>query len=258
MFQFSSDVSLSHWPKETYDHNPKREWPEWDGVVLNSVGKSPSEIHSNTCQDGLVKGMLQFYPDPFENPSSPTLKELDFYHIQVIKQIRRIWGMTNIPISMDPCLCVQGLWADEYKFNAANKLKCAGNSHCGAGINSGSVPLDFNVRQSYLKHTKEYRDDNNKPIVIRGDGTCNLFKNGNPGGDRSEGVAGTSTSKIWPERLQNVFCLFLKEGFTGHGGPLATRTRFCPSFWINEKSISIRIKWSSKSAFTDGDYMLLY
>jgi hypothetical protein len=104
-----------------------------------------------------------------------------------------------------------------------------------------------------LEHVKEYPD----VAKIRGDGSFNNFGNGNPGGGRSEGIGGTSANVIWPLRLQNVFCSFLKEGFTGHGGPLAGRTLFGVSYMGNGNSMAVRIKWSSKSAFKNGDYYLL-
>ncbi|KAL3897287.1 MAG: hypothetical protein SGCHY_003515 [Lobulomycetales sp.] len=207
------------------DHSPLSSWPSWDGQIVDS--DLPGKLLAKAaCEKGIVRGMYDAFPEPFKDPFKPTKAEIDTYNTQIIVQIRRIFAIQE-PIAMDACLSARALWADEFKFERGD---CTGKrSHCGASIGSSKPP--DSVWQKYVPADEALKNP--------------LCKHNTRNGT-SEGISGSSLSVIWPARLQNVFCGFIKEGFRGHGGPLKGRSLFGVSFYNKKgsKGIAIRVKWS--------------
>jgi hypothetical protein len=84
--------------------------------------------------------------------------------------------------------------------------------------------------------------------VPQSDADTNRLCKHNTGNGTSEGISGTNLKTIWPLRLQGVLCQFLNEGFTGHGGPVSSRSLMGVSFYNKdgENGIQVRLKWSGK------------
>jgi hypothetical protein len=88
--QFTPNQALL-WDRMTgvgIDHSPNASatWPTWDETVMNP-NTDGATIKANACEGGLVKGMFDAFPIPFEDPLKPTKTEVDAYNIAIILQV---------------------------------------------------------------------------------------------------------------------------------------------------------------------------
>lgn len=214
----------------------------WDGVPIDITGKTPSQLCSLLFKNGYtMRGLRQHYYNimPFSDEENPTIKEIDAWNIEVIRHIRRVVGV-NIPLEGDPRLYLESQWADERRFTrtwdskytgtngtAYGPCVLTGNEHCGASF----VP-DFTDQAPYLTQYPGLQ-----PFNFVGGG--------------AEGIGAVNTNVPWAIKIvQRISDWVCREGFTGHGGPLLSRTKVGMSFntqisntGVTAASTTLRLKW---------------
>jgi hypothetical protein len=87
-------------------------------------------------------------------------------------------------------------------------------------------------------------DDGIWQTYVSQEDVANPFCINEPG---TEEVIGQSVlSATFPERIQNVLCTFLSEGFEGQGAPVGGSGSMGVSFWndIGSQIVQVRTKWA--------------
>lgn len=241
--------SLCYASMTTGDHSPDAHswlssptWPIWDGsTTFSPCGATPAQIvsfvwpSSNPWQ---MRGLRQmFYDDPpFVNNSSPTIPEIELWHLRVIRLYRDLLGV-SLGIMSSRELYLRSHWNDERKFSTywdtlypgtlgSSYGPCIGsykpkNPHCGASF-LPSCPQ----QTPYLR--------SGEPCII-------------DSGAGSEGIFGGDQDWPWCVKLSRILRLIVQsEGITGHGGPFLSRPYVGMSFRCHPTNgtFTVRIKWN--------------
>lgn len=176
---------------------------------------------------------------PFADETNPTVAEIDEWNIEVIRHLRRLVGVTT-PLEGDPRLYLEAQWADERRFtrvwdteypgtngSAFGPCVASGNQHCGASF----VP-SFADQAPYL-------------VQYPGLAPFNFITGG------TEGIGAVNTNVPWALKIvQRISHWVCSEGFSGHGGPLISRSKVGMSFYTEIKpdgtaasGTTLRMKW---------------
>lgn len=254
------------------DHSPRGVWwlssnqwdsTYWDGIPFDLSNKSKSEI----CQflgpsPYLVKGLYQKYYQtlPFADPVSPTVSEIENWHLIVIRHFRELFGISS-PVTNDARLFIESRWSTERKRSivwdsdypdgvSVNGSEVFGRApgpcwdppgsdnpvdvasgHCGGGF----FPSDPIHRFPY---TTEY-NPTEYPELSNHTSKWSL----------SEGLSTAKSNIPWSLKLAYIIRNFLcSEGPTGHSAPFLFRESFgCDWWWDGDTSTSsvtqFRGKW---------------
>jgi len=203
-------------------------WPKWDGVPLNTCGKTTNEIckwvfPSINTMRGLRDLFYSLKPPPFADNTKPTIAEIDTWNIQVIQHFRNLIGAKQ-EIKPDRCLFLRAYWGDERKLTDIWNQKypvdtCVGstNEHCGA---------------TFLPSCQDQLP------YLDGNPCCDTLPAG------AEGVFSVKMDLPWSIKLSRVIGDTLcREGLTGHTGPFVGRELVGLSFACQDGSHIVRAKW---------------
>lgn len=140
--------------------NWQTNWPPWNGVPFNPIGKTKEQIcafiTAGTGSMYVTRGLrtLFYSINPFQDNTNPTYDELVIWHTHVINHFRDLFGQT-IKVTPSARLMLEARWADERKFTQAwdtdypdsftcgdqNNISCLGQ-HKGPCWNNG-LPVDY-------------------------------------------------------------------------------------------------------------------
>jgi hypothetical protein len=204
--------------------------PNWDGVPNCIVGVPTSEQCNWVFPQGsgdVMRGLRQrFYEvNPYADVTNPTVAEIDYWNIEVIRHFRRLIGNT-VPINPDACLFLKAQWSEEHfrstVWDSVSGFTCTGstNPHCGDGF----IP-PCTDQAPYLTQYPGL--------------TCCGATAG------SGGIGSTNTNIPWSIKLSRIIKGWWCSG-DAHGGPFLSRTKAGMSFWNANggNSQSVRFKWS--------------
>ena len=234
--EWSAMNSLALAVSTVEDHSPDgTKWanfPPWNGTVFNLTGMTESQVQSNLCVGGILRGTKElYYEKPFADARAPTKAEVDDLHIRTIRHLRRMVGVDSVvPITFDRCLCSIALWSQELqattnwdtKYPNAKTTNCFTGGHCNFTPDAADQALTFNGD----KHNQ----------------TCTTAMSG------AEGIGGSNANIPWSLKFHRTICQFLAEGTVGHAGPLFRREKLCPNFYYSGSGngVTVRIKAGGK------------
>ena len=217
----------------------------WDGNMLPWRGKSKEDLCKMFFPEGNgnLIGLHDLYNElkPFSDESAPTVSEIEYWNLEVLRFFRRLIGNTA-PFNYKKELFIQGRWADERKYsNQWDASYTSGKCPQGSGAHCGWLFLPNCMdQQSYLDQYPEAE--------------C-ITKTGG----HSEGIAGVPNSVPWANKLAYAIKAFLcQDGHKYHMGPIfgeefgstpykGSRTTVGLSFWDKGNgSTSVRFKWGNK------------
>jgi len=166
----------------------------------------------------------RFYEvNPYADVTNPTVAEIDYWNIEVIRHFRRLIGIT-VPINPDPCLFLKAQWAQEHAvstvWDAVSGFTCTGstNPHCGDGF----IP----TCEDQAPYLPQY------PGLT----CCGA-------GAGSGGIASTNTDIPWSIKLVRIIKGWWCSG-DAHGGPFLVRTRAGIAFYNSGGGGQVvRFKW---------------
>jgi hypothetical protein len=177
--------------------------------------------------------------NPYTDNTNPTIAEIDFWNIEVVRHFRRILGNTT-PLEPDRCLFLRAQWASERAWSTywdekyPGKLGTAGgpcidpvmgasssNQHCGASF----VP-----------------DAEDQLPYLNGGEACSTRVG-------AEGLTTLNTDIPWSIKISRVIQNFIgSDGLSDHMGPFQSRTRvgFSWHIWGDNygNSTVFRGKWA--------------
>jgi hypothetical protein len=193
---------------------------QWDGIPLSDIcRKTKQELCNFLFPVGSVmRGLREKFQllQPFCNPQSPTLSEIENWNLEVIKHFRALLGV-SIPINFTRELMLYARWADEKTFTNMWNDKYPpicdpkGDVHCGFGFAPSSTDQ------------APYR--NNIPPVP----SSEL-------GMAAEGVFGFDPTLSWFVLLSNIIRGTLcDEGLWDHTGPFIHAKELGYSIFINDQ-----------------------
>ncbi|WBC28380.1 hypothetical protein PBPMD00_37 [Pinkberry virus LS07-2018-MD00] len=215
---------------------PKGSPVPWNGSPLAWQGKSKGELCSMFFPDkdnrGNMVGLNALYDKlrPFKDENNPTIPELEFWNLEVLRHFRRLIG-NSTPLNNDRKMYILGRWADERKYtNKWNSLypkdTCfpqKSGGHCGWMFRPNCI--------DQAEYIQQYEDQE-----------CITASGGH-----SEGIGGVPHSVPWAYKVAYVVRQFLcQDGTTAHMGPLfgSKRTGVGISFFDKGDGLSVRFKWS--------------
>lgn len=208
---------------------------QWDGVPMNTIGKTKEELCLFVKPDGvwpsnfIYKGLLQRYREvqPFADEVNPTVDEIDAWNLEVIAHFRRLLG---VPGTMQPDarLYIECRLSDERKYTTAwNALypdgTCTpGGAHCGwTFFPSASERAPYIAGAPYNNDFLKYPELDGYTI-----------KRG-----FVEGISAAHHWIPWGIKLAHILTQWIcTEGLTGHPGPYfapSPRATIGMSWWYN-------------------------
>jgi hypothetical protein len=92
----------------SFDQASVSSWPVWNATApfnknqTKYLSSTPgggdnlrNEIFTNVGGGYVIKGIYAAFPSPFRIPTSPTIAELDNYHVQTLKHMRRVMQISK-------------------------------------------------------------------------------------------------------------------------------------------------------------------
>jgi hypothetical protein len=249
---FKGDANGTYWSgnmiSETFDHSPLPSWPTWDGTNFDK--NNQSYVRSSALRDAVcsrvsgqyvIKGMYNAFPNPFLNNLKPTLAEVDNYHFQVLKHLRRIM---NIPKSttFDGWYHHRHFWFSKVEFNNPDNIcATATRGHCGYN----------NMMYKNVSQMDAFIARNPGIKCPDGAGFCSSpYSQTTDSYGSSVGASGSSPNVKLTHPFQNTLCMFLSEGLTstftgyGHNGPIFGR----PHFSVILSDTKVNVIWGGSSS----------
>ena len=230
----------------------------WDGVPYNVVGKTRQQICDwiRPSSPWVVRGLRERYHEvnPFADPVSPTIAEINDWNLEVIRHFRRILGDPT-PLDHDARLYVESRWADERKFTqlwdteystgtpGAGPGPCHINGspmtdlaydHCGAGFwPSATDRAPYISAQPYVNDYLKYPELAPETYTERK--------------SKAEGVRWLNADVPWSIKLsQGIANWICSDGLVDHAGPYVggadpnapgpLRTKYGNSWWLDPTS----------------------
>lgn len=101
---------------------PKIDWDIawWNKVPIVAQNLTPEEMAAFLFPSpDTMRGLNQYFYEinPFADYTAPTVAEIDYWNIHVIKHLRNIFGNNN-PIEPDHCLFLRAQWGLERKWSS--------------------------------------------------------------------------------------------------------------------------------------------
>lgn len=210
---------------------------QWDGVPLDTTGKTKSELCAFVKPDGpwpsnfIYKGLLQRYREvqPFADEVNPTVDEINTWNIEVINHFRKLLGIPGI-IQPDARLYIECRLSDERKYTTAwdtayplDTCPPGSGSHCGWLFFPSA-----DERAPYLANTPYNNDFVKYPELTSFNTKFGLV----------EGISPVHHWVPWGVKLAYILTEWIcKEGLVGHPGPYfnpTTHRQFIGmSWWYN-------------------------
>lgn len=237
----------SHWSNST-----------WDGIPLSDPqSKTAAELCSFLRPSSVyvIKGLREkFYSlNPFNDVTNPTVEEIEYWNLEVIKHIRALLGNTT-PINYNARLFLEATWASERKHTeiwdtkypngvpgassgpcwlSGNPVDTAGG-HCGASFfPNQSDRSNYISNAPYLEDFTKYPELENYTLRY----------------SQAEGVTNINANLPWSIKLGFVITNWIcSEGLSGHAGPYVgfpnAREEIGISWWYSGGSnVSFRGKF---------------
>ena len=238
---------------------------KWDGIPIDKDTASPQEICDFLMPHfWITRGIRELFYElnPFEDVTKPTPSELDEWHIQVIRHIRRILGF-DTPVENDARLYLEAQWATQRKFTkmwdekypegvtyegeeyfgwspgpcfkppgavtstdptiGPGKPIDSAKGHCGASFFPDSTDREKYISSSpYNSNFEAYPE----------------LENYNQRVSKAEGVKwqkvpGINWVLLFPKIVAGWIC---GEHFSGHAGPYIGRTKFGCAWYLPDGS----------------------
>jgi hypothetical protein len=193
-------------------------------------------ICSNVGGQFVIKGMYNAFPQPFLNNLKPTLAEIDNYHFQVLKHLRRIMNIQK-STTFDGWYHHRNFWFSKVEFNNHDNIcATATGGHCGYN----------NMMYKNVLQMDAFIARNPGIQCPDGAGFCAspFFQTTDIYGS-AVGAAGNNPNVKLTLPFQNTLCMFLAEGLTstfdgqGHNGPIFVR----PHFSVILSDTKVNIIW---------------
>lgn len=246
---------------------------KWDGKPFDLTGKTNSPSDRKEICDFLappgssqtIRGLRErFYEvNPFADVTNPTLAEIDDWNLEVIRHIRKLFGIT-LPIDHDARLYLEANWASERKYttvwdadypgpidgNAAGPCKMGdfrlAVEHCGDGF----IPSVAAHRAPYIA-APPYNNDLVKYPQLSPSVYPGPKSEGNPLGrfSKASGISQIEDTHPWSIKLAQIFKRWIcAEGPMGHAGPFLGRRYVGMSWWHEPGQVADQIGFRGKWA----------
>lgn len=275
LIQYTPDNTLKYrsgnMASTSFNQGPDPTWPKWNTKFSFPLKKSdyslPNNLKNSVCarhSNGafVIKGMYSAFPNPFLNPNSPTLAEIDNYHHHVLMHLRRAFGIKTPTFLSGP----YHLRAHWYSINNLLDPACTPpssnpgpgrcgvripalkstkkiSSHCGDGIINPAYTSDqMRTEQLSKLDMQEGYVCSDEPNF------CKSIKQTTDKRGTSNGIMGSNKDWKITNQFQNALCYFLGDGldkngnFQAHNGPIAGRPNF--AVHINDKNT--KVHWGGK------------
>ncbi|MEY4433573.1 MAG: hypothetical protein RLZZ44_1707 [Bacteroidota bacterium] len=198
----------------------------WDGVPVNPCTMTKEELCTWMFPSGnLMRGLKQKYDEikPFCDPMKPTVAEIEFWNLEVIKHFRRLMGF-DLSVSFTRDLMYQARFSDERKFTDYwNQKYPDGVCLQGSGPHCGFLWLPS--------------EDDQKPYI----GSGPVIKRVAPA---YEGIFGFDPKLSWFIQLSAIIKGTLcSEGLVYHTGPFVVAADLGYSFFRSpdDKVVAFRL-----------------
>lgn len=218
-------------------------WPTWDGVTtLNPCTSTAAQIvewvwPASPGSGWQMRGLREmFYDDPpFADNTSPTVQEIEAWHIRVIRLYRDLLGVST-PIASSRDLYLRSHFNDERKYSTFWDSAYPGTLGSANGPCVGMSPYNAHCGATFVPNCPAQ-----EPYLRTGD-PCVV----NTGGG-AEGIFGGEFDWPWAIKLSRVMRNIVEaEGISGHGGPFLGRPYVGMSFKCDAptQTFTVRIKWN--------------
>ena len=234
----------------SFDQAPVSTWPVWNATVpfnknqtmyLASTSGGGTNLRNEICTNVgggyVIKGMYAAFPAPFRIPTNPTIAELDNYHVQTLRHMRRVMQISK-STTMSPPTNFRAHWFSQVNYINSGGICTGKDGHCGGGNFTYAVAAnlsDFNTANPGLCPDKPaYCTSMTQLSDIHG---------------VSEGVSGSNPNIKLSIQFQNTLCMFLQDGlgsnfvYQAHNGPIGGR----PHFGVSVNSKTVRVRWTGSS-----------